>query len=82
MPLAGASICYHDIKCCMWDIKQGTVAGTLSHATELLLEANKGELSHPQWAVWAMGDGKMGGKEKSESMADGAGADEKHSYKT
>lgn len=66
MLLASASIRFQGNKCCMWDIKQGCVAGTLSHVMELLLEANKGELSHPQQAFWAMGNGKKGGRAKSE----------------
>lgn len=66
MLLASASICFQGNKCSMWHIKQGSVAGTLSHVMELLLEANKGELSHPQQAFWAMGNGKKGGRVKSE----------------
>lgn len=66
MLLARASICFQGNKCSMCNIKQGSVAGTLSHVMELLLEANKGELIHPQQAFWAMGYGKKGGRTKSE----------------
>lgn len=66
MLLARASICFQGNKCSMCNIKQGSVAGTLSHVMELLLEANKRELIHPQQAFWAMGNGKKGGRTKSE----------------